>query len=48
MTGLSELFLEHRAYLSDIEINPLVVREEGSGVIAVDVKIVKKTVNHST
>jgi succinyl-CoA synthetase beta subunit len=43
MTGLSELFLEHQAWLSDLEINPLVVRNEGAGVVAVDVKIIKNS-----
>ena len=41
MTGLSEFFTMHRSYLSDLEINPLVVREDGSGVVAVDVKIIR-------
>ncbi len=40
MTGLSDIFLDHRAYLSDLEINPLIVREAGRGVCAVDVRLV--------
>lgn len=40
MTGLSRLFLEHRAWLSDLEVNPLIVRAEGEGVRAVDVRTV--------
>jgi acetyltransferase len=39
--GLSEVFAAHRSYVSDLEINPLVVREAGSGVAAVDVKIIR-------
>lgn len=42
MTGLSDLFVAYRSYLSDMEINPLIVREEGSGVVAVDVRMIKK------
>ena len=39
--GLSEFFTLHRSYLSDLEINPLVVREDGSGVVSVDVRIIR-------
>jgi acyl-CoA synthetase (NDP forming) len=38
--GLSQLFLDHRESLSDIEINPLMVGGAGEGVRAVDVRIV--------
>ena len=41
MTGLSDLFVAYRSCLSDMEINPLIVREEGSGVVAVDVRMIK-------
>jgi len=41
IAGLSAVFAAHRSYISDLEINPLVVRETGSGVIAVDVKIIR-------
>ena len=41
MTGLSRLFLDHRPWLTDLEINPLMVLAEGKGVRAVDVRIVK-------
>jgi acetyltransferase len=42
MTGLSDLFASHRSFLSDFEINPLMVRREGEGAAAVDVRVVKK------
>ncbi|MDB5597510.1 MAG: acetyl-CoA synthetase [Hyphomicrobiales bacterium] len=38
----SHFFLKHRASLSDLEINPLIVREEGKGVRAVDIRAVWK------
>jgi acetyltransferase len=41
MTGLSDLFASHRNILSDFEINPLMVRREGEGAVAVDVRTVK-------
>ncbi len=41
ITGLSGLFAAHRAHLSDLEVNPLIVREAGAGVAAVDVRIVR-------
>jgi acyl-CoA synthetase (NDP forming) len=43
ITGLSDFFSAHRSQLNDLEINPLIVREEGCGVVAVDVKIVSNT-----
>lgn len=36
--GLSEFFLDHRPWLADLEINPLIVREKGKGVRAVDIR----------
>jgi len=42
MTGLSRLFLRHRASFEDIEINPLIVLAEGDGVRAVDVRTVRR------
>jgi acetyltransferase len=42
MVGVSEIFAAHRAHLSDFEINPLMVRAEGGGVAAVDVRLVRK------
>ena len=42
IVGLSNLFAAHRGHLSDLEINPLIVKEEGAGVGAVDVRMVEK------
>src|SRR5262245_8559626 len=42
MVGLSEIFATHRDHLSDMEINPIMVREQGKGVAAVDVRLVRK------
>jgi acetate---CoA ligase (ADP-forming) len=42
MVGLSEFFAAHRRYLSDIEINPIMVRAQGGGAVAVDLRVVKK------
>ena len=36
--GLSKFFLDHRAWLADLEINPLIVRDKGKGVRAVDIR----------
>jgi len=44
ITGLSTLFLDYRSLLSDLEVNPLIVREDGKGVAAVDVRIIRKAV----
>jgi acetate---CoA ligase (ADP-forming) len=41
MTGLADLFANYRSVLSDLEVNPLIVRPEGSGVAAVDVRPVR-------
>jgi len=41
MTGLSDLFASHRSFLSDFEINPLMVRRESEGAVAVDVRVVR-------
>jgi acetyltransferase len=43
MAGLSRLFLDHRPFLADLEINPLTVLGEGDGVRAVDVRAVPRT-----
>ena len=43
MTGLSRLFVDHREWLSDIEINPLIVLAEREGARAVDVRTVRRT-----
>jgi len=42
MTGLSEIFASYRSFLSDLEVNPLIVRQEGKGVAAVDVRTIRK------
>ncbi|HEY1269392.1 MAG TPA: acetate--CoA ligase family protein [Candidatus Binatia bacterium] len=42
MAGVSDLFAAQRAHLSDFEINPVMVRPEGQGVAAVDVRLVRK------
>ena len=39
--GLSTLFATHRSWISDLEVNPLIVRERGKGVAAVDVRVVR-------
>ena len=36
--GLSKFYLDHRPWLSDLEINPLIIREKGEGVRAVDIR----------
>jgi acyl-CoA synthetase (NDP forming) len=42
MVGLSDIFAAHRHHLSDTEINPIMVRAQGRGVAAVDVRLVRK------
>ncbi len=42
VAGLSKFFLDHRPFLSEIEINPLMVLAEGEGVRAVDIRPVLK------
>jgi acetyltransferase len=42
MLGLSDIFAAHRNHISDFEINPLMVRAQGGGVAAVDVRLVRK------
>ena len=41
--GLSEFFLDHRTWLADLEINPLIVRDKGKGVRAVDIRPIMKS-----
>ncbi len=41
MTGLSDLFAKYRSSISDLEVNPLIVRKDGKGVAAVDVRIIR-------
>jgi acetate---CoA ligase (ADP-forming) len=42
MTGLSRLFADHRAWLSDLEFNPVMVLGKGEGLRAVDVRTVRR------
>jgi acetate---CoA ligase (ADP-forming) len=42
MIGLSRLFMDHRAWLSDLEINPLIVLAADRGVRAVDVRLIRR------
>ena len=37
--ALGRFFLDHRARIRDIEINPLMVRPAGEGAVAVDVRV---------
>ncbi len=37
--ALGRFFLDHREKISDIEINPLVAREKGRGVVALDIRV---------
>jgi succinyl-CoA synthetase beta subunit len=43
MVGLSSVFASQRGWLSDVEINPLMVLGEGEGVRAVDVRLVERS-----
>ncbi|MCZ6609124.1 MAG: acetate--CoA ligase family protein, partial [Alphaproteobacteria bacterium] len=42
VVGLGRVYLDHRHLLADLEVNPLIVRERGAGVAAVDVRPVKR------
>jgi acetate---CoA ligase (ADP-forming) len=42
MVGLSDIFAAQRNRLSDMEINPIVVRAQGRGAAGVDVRLVRK------
>jgi len=42
MVGLSDIFATHRNHLSDMEINPIMVRAQGGGVAEVDVWVISK------
>lgn len=46
--GLSDLYLDIRHIVSDIEINPLMVLPEGQGVRAVDVRVIFHEPSQST
>lgn len=43
VVGLGEVFLAHRDRLDDLEINPLIVRPEGQGIRAVDIRPIPRT-----
>jgi acetate---CoA ligase (ADP-forming) len=42
MVGLSDIFAAQRNRLSDMEINPIMVRAQGRGAAGVDVRLVRK------
>ena len=42
MVGLSDIFAAHRNHLSDMEINPIMVRAQSGGAAAVDVRMIKR------
>ncbi len=42
IVALSDFFVDHRTWLSEIEVNPVIVLEEGKGVRAVDVRPVRR------
>jgi len=42
IVGLSDIFAAQRNHLSDLEINPIMVRAQGGGAAAVDLRVVKK------
>ncbi len=42
IVGLSALFANYRSWISDLEVNPLIVRQQGKGVAAVDVRMIRK------
>jgi acetyltransferase len=43
IAGMSQFYLDHRPWLQEIEINPLLVLAEGDGVRCVDVRPVART-----
>lgn len=42
MVGLSDIFLNYRNHLSDLEFNPILLRAQGQGLAAVDVRMIRK------
>ena len=40
--ALGQFYLDHREKIADVEINPLIVRPQGRGVVAVDVRVIWK------
>ncbi|MCH8916672.1 MAG: CoA-binding protein [Alphaproteobacteria bacterium] len=43
VVGLGRVYLDHRHLLADLEVNPLIVRQRGAGVAAVDVRPVRRS-----
>jgi acetyltransferase len=43
--ALAQFYLDHRARIEDIEINPLMVRAQGRGAVAVDVRVIWRNDN---
>jgi len=43
IVGLSQLFIDHRPWISELEINPLTILAEGDGVRGVDVRLVPRS-----
>ena len=43
IVGASRFYLTHRTDIAELEINPLIVREEGKGVVAADIRVVRKS-----
>jgi acyl-CoA synthetase (NDP forming) len=42
MVGLSDIFLNYRNHLSDLEFNPIMLLAQGRGLAAVDVRMIRK------
>jgi acetate---CoA ligase (ADP-forming) len=42
MVGLSDIFSAQRDHLSDLEFNPIMLRAEGQGLAAVDVRMIRR------
>ena len=42
MVGLSDIFLNYRNQLSDLEFNPIMLRAQGQGLAVVDVRMIRK------
>jgi acetyltransferase len=42
MVGVSDIFSTSRDHLSDLEFNPIMLRAEGQGLAAVDVRMIRK------
>jgi acyl-CoA synthetase (NDP forming) len=43
--ALAQFYLDHRARIEDVEINPLMVRPQGRGAVAVDVRVIWRNDN---